>query len=171
MEFTEVVTRRESVRNYDADKSVPDDMLRRVLEAGRIAPSATNGQPWEFLVVKSPEAMKKVHKCYDKSWFRDAPVIVIVKGKRQEAWKRFDGYNSLETDLTIAMDHIVLAAENEGLGTCWIGNFDYAELKGALDLKDGEEVFAVTPLWYSKKGYQKSGRKLRKDFDEVVKFL
>jgi len=171
MDFREVAMKRESVRNYDSSRPVEDDVLRRVLEVGRLAPSAANRQPWQILAVRSPKMLEKVRACYGKSWFKDAPVILIVKGTRDAAWKKSDGYNSLETDLTIAMDHLILAAENEGLGTCWIAAFDYPTLRSALGLKDNEEVFAITPLGYPRPGYEKSGKKIRRDFDEVVQYL
>ncbi|MCF7944040.1 MAG: nitroreductase family protein [Spirochaetia bacterium] len=171
MDFKDVIISRESVRNYDPEKEIPEEVLMRILEAGRIAPSATNSQPWQFVVVRSPEKRKEVNKCYGKAWFQNAPVVLIVKGKRKDAWNRWDGYNSLETDLTIAMDHMILAAENEGLGTCWIGAFDYEVLRKVLPLDADEEVFAMTPLGYQEDGWKKKNRKIRRELNDVVRFI
>ncbi len=172
MDFTEVIRRRESVRSYDPSRPVAKEVLARILEAGRIAPSATNRQPWKFLLVSSPEALARIRPCYAKNWFHDAPHVLAVTGKASDAWtRRGDGYNSLETDLTIAMDHMILAAENEGVGTCWMAAFDPARLREALGLEAGESVFAITPLGYPRPDYQKKGEKPRKALEEIVRYL
>jgi len=172
MEFRELIKFRESVRNYDSQKPVPQNVLDRILEAGRLAPSAANRQPWKFLIVTSKEMLEKVHECYLKDWFHAAPIVLIIVGKRENAWtRRYDGYNSLETDLTIAMDHMILAATNEGVGSCWIAAFEPTILRGALDLADDEEVFAITPLGYPNADYEHRGEKNRKNLSEVVRYL
>ncbi len=172
MEFQDLIRKRESVREYDPTKPIPDEVLSRILEAGRLAPSAGNRQPWKFLVVRSKENLEKVHACYDRDWFRAAPVVLVVTGRREDAWtRRYDGYNSLETDLTIAMDHLILAAANEGVGSCWIAAFEPNILHEALDLDKAEIVFAITPLGYPGAGYQSEYTKERKSLSEIVKFL
>ena len=172
MEFQECVKYRESVRNYDSNKLIPREVLDRILEAGRLAPSAANRQPWKFLVVTSKEMLEKLHECYPKDWFRAAPVVLIVVGKREDAWtRRYDGYNSLETDLTIAMDHLILAAANEGVGSCWIAAFEPTVLRKALELNDDEKVFAITPLGYPDDSYQAGHAKNRKAISEIVEYL
>lgn len=172
MNFLELIYQRESIRNYDPGKPVEAEKLRRVLEAGRIAPSAANRQPWRFYLVSSVENLTKIKTCYQRNWFNDAPHILVVAGKRSAAWVRpYDGYNAIETDLTIAMDHIILAAESEGLGTCWIAAYDPAKLYATGIFDNDEEIFAITPLGYQKAGFQKRGIKDRKGFDEVVRFV
>lgn len=105
MDFYTLISERESIRSYDPDKKVPDEVIKRILNAGRIAPSAANRQPWAFIIVSSDKMLEKVRPCYGRDWFCSAPHILIVKGKREDAWVRgYDGYNSLETDLTIAMN-------------------------------------------------------------------
>lgn len=172
MEFTELIKTRESIRNYDPAKPVSDEVLRRILEAGRLALSAANRQPWQFLVISSPAMLEKVRACYSRDWFRDAPHIIVVVGLKEKAWMRgFDRYNSVETDAAIAMTHIILAAENEGVGACWIANFDPVKLREAIDISDDHEVFGITPLGYPRAGFRKTGLKNRKPFSEVVGFL
>ncbi|MGC9363161.1 MAG: nitroreductase family protein [Fidelibacterota bacterium] len=172
MEFQDLIRKRASVREYDPTKPIPDEVLSRILEAGRLAPSAGNRQPWKFLVVRSKENLEKVHACYDRDWFRAAPVVLVVTGRREDAWtRRYDGYNSLETDLTIAMDHLILAAANEGVGSCWIAAFEPNILHEALDLDKAEIVFAITPLGYPWAGYQSEYTKERKSLSEIVEFL
>ncbi len=172
MDFITLVQQRESIRNYDPDRAVPHDVLDRILEAGRLAPSACNNQPWQFLVIESPAMLEAIRPCYNKQWFRDAPQVLVVVGFRKQAWLRsYDGYNSLETDMSIAFTHLVLAAENEGVGTCWIENYDLSILRKALHLDENEEVFSITPLGYQKKGFVKKGNKNRKSTGEVVRYI
>ncbi|MBP1666164.1 MAG: nitroreductase [Bacteroidetes bacterium] len=172
MEFYNLILSRESIRNYDPDRQVPKQILEKILNAGRIAPSACNIQPWKFLVVSSPEMLEKVRACYSRDWFRDAPHVLIVIGLKDKAWKRsFDGYNSIETDVAIAMTHLILAAENEGVGTCWIEAYNPAILRKALSLSEDQLVFGITPLGFTKPGFYKNAIKNRKPLDEIVEFL
>jgi len=172
MEFNKLIRSRESIRSYDPSREVPADTLKRILETGRLALSAANRQPWKFLLISSPGALKKIRGCYGREWFHDAPHVVVVVGLKDQAWvRRHDGYNSLETDSAIAMTHIILAAENEGVGACWIANYDPMKLREALGLGGDEEIFGITPLGYPRTGYLKSGIKKRKTFDEVVMIL
>jgi nitroreductase len=170
MHFLDLVRRRESIRSYDPEHAVEEAVLHRVLEAGRLAPSAANRQPWEFILVRSPEALARVRPCYDRPWFHDAPLILAVAGWRDRAWVRpGDGYNTLETDLAIAMDHLILAAEAEGLATCWIAHFEPGPLREALGLGEGQEVFALTPLGYPRGGFVRKGAKTRKLLHEILR--
>ncbi len=172
MNYYDLIRNRESIRDYDPKYPVESEKLRRILDAGRLAPSAANRQPWKFILVSSPEWLNKVKSCYLKSWFNDAPHILIVSGNEEESWvRRYDGYNSIETDLTIAMDHMILAAEFEGVATCWIAAFDPFRMKEVLNLEDNEKIFAVTPLGYPRKDFRKKRLKVRKELTEVVKFI
>lgn len=172
MEFIELISKRESIRDYSPEKSVNRDILLKILEAGRLAPSAANRQPWRFLVVSSPEKLEEVRKCYHREWFKKAPHVLVIVGKKSEAWVRgYDGYNSIETDLAIAMDHIILAAENEGVGTCWIIAYEYEKLAKAIGLKNDEVLYCITPLGYPREGFRKKGNKIRKPLNEIVQFM
>lgn len=172
MDFLELVKNRESIRNYDPEHPVEKEKLERILEAGRLAPSAANRQPWKFYLISKPENLERIRECYAKGWFEDAPHVLVVAGKKEQAWTRgSDGYNALETDLTIAMDHMILAAEAEDIGTCWIAAFHLEKLKNSGIIALDETVFAITPLGYSKAGFKKSRRKLRKPAEEVVVYL
>lgn len=172
MDFYDLVRNRESIRSYDPGRPVPEEVLWRILEAGRLAPSAVNYQPWRFLVISSPEMLAKVRPCYGREWFSDAPHILVVVGRPEEAWvRKYDGYNSIETDLAIAMDHMILAARYEGVGTCWVGAYDPGRLREALELKENDVVYCITPLGYPKEGFHKKGGKIRKEPGEVVRWL
>lgn len=171
MDFYDLVRGRESIRSYDPERPLDRAILERIAEAGRLAPSACNLQPWRFVVASSPEMLARLRRCYSQSWFRDAPHVLAVVGDARAAWTRRDGYNSIETDLTIAMDHMILAAESEGVGTCWIAAFDAKELRAALSLQENERVFAITPLGYPRPGFQKKGAKNRRPLSEVLQIL
>ncbi|HBE40550.1 MAG TPA: nitroreductase [Bacteroidales bacterium] len=172
MEYYDLIRSRESIRNYDPDRPVPGQILEKILDAGRLAPSACNIQPWKFLVVSSADMLDKVRPCYQRDWFKDAPHILIVVGLKDQSWKRsYDGYNSIETDVAIALTHIILAAENEGVGTCWIEAYDPALLRAALNLPDNQVVFGITPLGYPKPGFKKTLNKNRKHPDEIIEYL
>lgn len=170
MEFYDLIQNRESIRDYNPDKVVPEAVLNRILNAGRLAPSASNRQPWTFVLISSPEKLEEVRSCYHREWFKQAPHILVIVGNKADAWVRsYDGYNSLETDAAIAMDHIILAAENEGVGACWIIAYEHDKLAKAIGLNPQEEVFCITPLGYQNEGFQKRKNKIRKSLDEVVR--
>jgi nitroreductase len=172
MDFIELINQRESVRDYDPDKLVSKEIIEKILNTARMAPSAVNKQPWEFWIIQSPAMLEKVKACYHRPWFKDAPVIVVIVGTKPHAWVRaFDQYNSIETDLAIAMTHLILAAENEGVGTCYIENYDPQVLRNSLGLKDDQVVYGITPLGYPHDGVGKRGNKTRKALEEVVRYL
>lgn len=172
MNFYDLIVHRESIRNYDPERPVEPEKLERILNAGRVAPSAANRQPWTFYLISSPDNLQKIRTCYHRPWFSDAPHVLVVAGRRNAAWVRsFDGYNSLETDLTIAMDHLILAAEYEGIGTCWIAAFDPEKLRQTGLFEPEEEIFAMTPLGYQREGFKKNSNKIRKNLSEFVKHL
>jgi nitroreductase len=136
-----------------------------------MAPSAANRQPYKIVVVRSNALLKQLHRAYRASWFAQAQVVIVVKGFRHKAWVRqYDGWNSLETDLAILADHLILAAHAEGLATCWISAFDPEVLTQALQLQVGEEVFAITPLGYPLANETATRPKQRKPLEEVVEW-
>lgn len=145
MSFMDLVRKRGSVRKYEATP-VGEAQLQQVLEAGRMAPSAANQQPWHFVVVRDEKMRTALGTAYNRDWFWQAPVIIAVCVSPAKAWSRFDGRNYGYVDGAIAMDHMTLCAADLGLGTCWIGAFDAAKVKSALGIPDDMEVVAMTPL-------------------------
>ena len=149
MDFYEVIKTRRSVRSF-SDRPIPDEALRRVLDAARIAPSGSNRQPWRFIVVRDRELKKRlVPLCHDQRFVAEAPVLIAACGRDIE-YDRGDwmGEYAVIVDVTIAMDHLILAARAEGLGTCWIGSFSDQQVKAALGLPEGWHVVALTPVGY-----------------------
>ena len=146
--FAKLAQTRRSVRAYKADP-VPDDLLHQVLEAGRLAPSAVNKQPWRFIVVRDEINRRALGAAYAREWFWKAPVILAVCILPADAWTRpYDGKNYAMVDGALAMDHLQLAATELGLGTCWIGAFDPAAAREILGLPDGVEIVGMTPLGF-----------------------
>jgi len=170
-DFHSLIHHRRSIRAYDSTKRVSEEVLARILEAGRAAPSATNRQPWKFIVVNDPAVKQKLNDCYNRPWFQDVPTVLVVVGYPDQAWVRADGYNSLEMDLTIVMDHLILAAEYEGVSTCWMININPKAVANAIGLEPGAVVHALTPLGYPPEGFVKPDGPHRKPLSEVVRMI
>jgi len=147
MDFAELIRRRYSVRAYKRDP-VPEEVLARVLEASRLAPTAANRQPFRVLVIRTEGRQEELGRLYQRSWFVEAPLVLAVCSLPAEAWVRRDGKSYGDVDAAIVMDHLVLAATSEGLGTCWVGAFDPAAAREVLALPAGVEPIAFTPLGY-----------------------
>jgi nitroreductase len=172
MEYSDLIRSRESVRNYDPDHPVSKEILEKILNAARLAPSACNYQPYKILLILSSRILEKVRASYNKEWFKDAPHVLVITGLRDKAWKRsYDGYNSIETDVAIALTHIILAAENEGVATCWIEAYNPAILNEALNIGDNQVIFGITPLGYPRPGFKKAMNKQRKSLGDIVEYL
>jgi len=143
MEVYDAIKARKSVRSYD-EKPVPSEVLERVLEAGQMAPSASNVQPWHFIVVTDQQKRVALSAGRYAKFLKNTPVVLVGLGDREAApeWH--------VVDVTIALENIVLAATAEGLGSCWIGSFHESEVKAALSIPDRWEVVAMLALGYEK---------------------
>ena len=168
MEFYEVIKTRRSIRSYKKTK-VPEDVLHRVLEAARIAPSGHNRQYWKFYVVESEDKKRGVAEaCAGKNWIGEAPLIIVAVGmKYQYNRGGYMGDMSFTMDVSIAFTHLILAARAEGLGTCWIGDFSNDKVKEALGLPEDEYIVALSPLGYPDKGVF-SENMSRKSLEEIT---
>ncbi len=149
MSFQDLIRNRYSVRAYKPD-AVPDDLLAQVLEAGRLAPTAANKQPFRVIVIHTAGRAAELRRIYHREWFTQAPLILCVCTVRAEAWQRamYDGKSHADVDATIAMDHMILAAAELGLGTCWIAAFNPAAAREILALPDEVEPVLFTPLGF-----------------------
>ena len=148
MDFQELIGKRYSVRAYRPDP-VEEEKLARVLEAARLAPTAANRQAFRVLVIRTKGREEGLRKVYGRDWFTQAPLVLAVCAVPGEAWvRKADGWNAAEVDATIAMTHIVLAAAEEGLGTCWIAAFDPKAARDVLGLPADVVPSAFTPLGY-----------------------
>ena len=147
MTFQEIIRQRFSVRSYEA-RPVEPEKLTAVLEAGRIAPSACNLQPRVFMVIESAEALAKARRCYERDWVATAPVVIVVCGRHDVAYRRADGKLHVDIDAAIAADHMTLAAVEQGLGTCWVAAFDVKRFALEFGLPPELEPIVMLPLGY-----------------------
>lgn len=147
MDIFEAIRIRRSVRSYST-RPIPAEVMTRMKQALRSAPSACNLQPWHFIFVTDAELRRKVAEAaYRQLWMAAAPVIVVACGIPAVAYKKMGGYgNSADVDVAIAVDHLTLAAVAEGLGTCWIGAFDAQAVKKLLGIPDEIRVVSLMPL-------------------------
>ena len=168
MDFYEVIHQRRSIRSYKPDP-VEDDKLNRILSAAMLAPSAANKQPVGFFVIKNDTIKRKLKDAYSQKWFFTAPVIICACALPDKAWKRGDGKPYGDVDVAIAMDHLILAAANEGLGTCWIAAFKSEVVKDVLNIKDNVEPLILTPLGYPDIVPEPTCRKSAKEMIREIK--
>jgi nitroreductase len=147
MEFIDLAKKRYSARSY-LPKTIDDGKLLKVLEAGRVAPSAVNIQPCHFVVLKEEKNKQKIYSAYQREWIKEAPVIIIVCGDHSVSWKRKDGKDHCDIDIAIAVDHMTLQAAELELGTCWICNFDKEKCSEALNLPENLEPIVILPIGY-----------------------
>jgi nitroreductase len=158
MDFFELIHNRGSIRGYKTDP-VEDEKLRAVLEAARSAPTAHNNQPFRLLVIHTAGRWDELAQIYGRPWFTQAPILIGMIGVPSEGWTRHDGKNYYEVDAAIAMDHLILAAHNLGLGTCWVGDFDPEAAFKVLNLPEDVVPIAFTPLGYPDKNPREKVRK------------
>ena len=167
MDFSELIQRRYSVRAYKPDP-VEDDKLAQVLEAARLAPTAANRQPFQVIVIRTAGRAAELGRIYGKEWFTQAPLVLCVCAVLDQGWvRRDDGKRHTDVDAAIVMDHIVLAAANLGLGTCWIAAFNPAAAREVLGLPEGVEPVVFTPLGYPA---DQPKAKKRKPLSELVRY-
>ncbi len=147
-QFLDLAKHRYSCRNYD-NRPVEEEKLRLVLEAGRVAPSAVNFQPWHFYVIQGESELGSFHAAYHREWFRTAPCVIVICGDHRTSWKRkADGKDLCDVDIAICTDHMSLQATELGLATCWICNFDTQITREYLDLPAEMEPLVILPLGY-----------------------
>lgn len=171
MDFTEVIRTRRSIRSY-SDQPVPEDALKRVLEAAHVAPSANNTQPWHYIVVRDTEKRQALAQLSaNQDFVAEAPVVIVCVGKRYHDRWSWIGENMYLVDCAISLDHLTLAARNEGLGTCWIGAIGAASQQGMqklLKIPQGQAVFMLTPLGYPRNSRAFKPVSGRMPFDQMV---
>ena len=166
MDFSQLIETRYSVRAYKSDP-VEDEKLQQVLEAARLAPTAANRQPFQLVVIHTAGREEELQRIYGRDWFVQPPLVIGIFGVPGLAWSRRDGMNYHVVDATIVMDHLILAAANAGLGTCWIGAFDPDAAREVLGLPDTVEPIAFTPLGYPA---DELNPKKRKPLSDLVRY-
>ena len=159
MGVLDIIKKRQSVRKYQ-DRPVEDEKLQQILEAARLAPSSSNSQPWHFIAVKDKQLKTKLLQAVPmgvaaiNKFIDEAPLVIVgcvTPGFFQKVSSVFGRENHF-IDVSIAMEHMVLVAEELGLGTCWIGWFDEGKVKKLLDVPRGAKVVAMLSLGIPKEG-------------------
>lgn len=159
MEFLDLLKNRYSVRAYHP-KLVEDEKLQQVLDAARLAPTAANRQPFQIIVTHVAGKKEDLSRVYRYEWFTQAPLVLCVCGVHKEGWVRsYDSFNGTLIDAAIVMTHIILAAADLGLGTCWIGAFEPQEARQFFKLPPDVEPVALTPLGYAADNLRPKNRK------------
>jgi nitroreductase len=167
MDFIDVVKRRRSVRKYDLTRPVSDELIARILGAARLAPSAVNFQPSSFIIVRDADVKAGLKDDYPREWIYTAPVIIAGCVDTSVSWKRpLDKKDQAEVDLAIAFTHLLLAATNEGLGTCWIANFNNEKARVLFQLPENIQIVAMTPLGFPA---EEPSEKPRKELKELFR--
>jgi nitroreductase len=169
--FLEIARKRYSCRNYDS-RPVEQEKLELILEAGRVAPSAVNFQPWLFYVIRETDELLKFHAAYHREWFRTAPCVIVICGDHVQSWKRkADEKDHSDIDVAITTDHMTLQATELGLATCWVCNFDTDKTRELLGLPDYLEPAVILPVGYplDEVNPDRHGEK-RKPLSEIVSY-
>lgn len=146
-DFKHLCASRFSCRKYKS-RPVPTELLRDILECVSLAPSATNRQPWQFIIIDTPERRRAILEAYPREWLDNVPIFLVACGLHSNAWHRADGKDHTDIDVAIAVEHLCLAATAAGLGSCWICNFDRPTLARAINAPHDVEPIAIIPLGY-----------------------
>lgn len=164
----DIIESRKSIRSYKS-REVEEEKLNYILDAFRKAPSAKNLQPWKLIVVRNKNIIKDlVVACNNQTFLEDAPIIIAACANEKEAYGRMGGYmSSYPIDIALALEHLILAAAEQGLGTCWIGAFKEQPVKDILGIPEDVRVVALTPVGYPSRD---AGNRGRKPLSEIVSY-
>jgi nitroreductase len=166
MDVFEAIKKRESVREY-LPKPVEEGKLLKILEAGRLAPSASNRQEWRYVVVRDKKVIEELMRAANNQGFiAEAPVVIACCAETDSHVMRC-GQPCYPIDIAISIDHITLAAVEEGLGSCWVGSFYEDQVKEILGIPPEIRVVELLTLGYPRRI---RGIKQRKPLSEVVMF-
>ncbi len=162
----EEIKERRSIRNY-LDKEIPEKVLGKILEAVRMAPSAGNRQPWKLILVKDKRLKQQVMLAAGRQSFVEQASVVVVGCALNVDHIMPNGEYSYPIDLAIALDHLSLQAVKEGLGTCWIGDFEQNRMKNILQIPEKVKIVSLMTLGYPAEILPK---KDRKQLEELISF-
>lgn len=162
MSLIDVILSRRSIRKYE-DKEVPKEILEKILEAGRQAPSAGNRQPWHFVVVTDDGIKERLPQGRWNTFIRDSAFTVVGCGSTGDPYSR--RWSTIDT--TIALQNMVVAAWSLGIGSCWIGDFKEEEVKGLLNIPESWNIISLISFGYPA---EKPGSKLKKPLEEIASY-
>lgn len=174
----EVIRDRRSVRSY-LPRGVSDEQILALLESARLAPSGSNTQPWNFVVVRSAETRQAVmHACHEQRWMAEAPVFIVCVADLGRRVEKTEGVDVSEAspdsdvkfmirDTAIGIDHLVLQAQADGLSTCWVAWFVQDKIRPVLGIPSDQFVVAVVTIGYSD---QHPAMRPRRPIEDIVRY-
>ncbi len=173
--FLELAQARQSDRSFEPGRTIESEVLNRIVEAGRLAPSACNGQPWHFTVITDSELLPQVGKATSSlginRFVKDSSALILITHEPTNITSRFGcGIKDKDfpmMDLGIASAYITLAAEDEGVGSCILGWFDEKKIKQLVGIPEKKRLMLIVALGYAAKPKRK---KIRKEWGKVVSF-
>ena len=173
--FLELAQARQSDRSFEPGRTIESEVLNRIVEAGRLAPSACNGQPWHFTVITDSELLPQVGKATSSlginRFVKDSSALILITHEPTNITSRFGcGIKDKDfpmRDLGIASAYITLAAEDEGVGSCILGWFDEKKIKQLVGIPEKKRLMLIVALGYAAKPKRK---KIRKEWNKVVSF-
>ena len=169
MNFLDLVKKRYSVRSYE-ERQIEKEKMKYIMECVRLAPSAVNFQPWHFYVVTDSERLDALKSTYKREWIQSAPCIIVACANHEESWhRRSDNKDHADIDLAIAIEHLCLAAAEQGLGTCWVCNFDAALCHEVMAMPENVEPIALIPIGYTPD--TEVPEKKRKTIEDICTYL
>ncbi|TYB30799.1 MAG: hypothetical protein FXF47_07380 [Candidatus Mcinerneyibacterium aminivorans] len=163
LDFEKVIEKRRSIRKYNIEKKVEREKIKKIFKAVRLSPSAENAQGWEFIVIDDKELRDKFHKkafsgIYKLPWTKTVPVFIVMLSKKKFlpniVGKKISKIDYQPIDAGIAGEHLVLAAENEGLSTCWIGWFNKKKVRKFFDIPKKYKIYSLFALGYKDEDYE-----------------
>ena len=166
MNFLDLVKKRYSVRAYEK-REIEREKMDYIMECVRLAPSAVNFQPWRFIEITEGEMLEALKSTYKREWIQSAPCIIVACANHEESWHRkMDNKDHADIDVAIAVEHLCLAAAEQGLGTCWVCNFDAELCRKVMSLPEYMEPVALIPIGYPVES--DIPEKKRKDVKEIT---
>lgn len=172
-DFINLCRARRSVRHYET-RPVEEEKIDYILNCALRAPSAVNYQPWRLIVVRDKTAKQALATCYNREWFKNAPLYIIVCTDEAVAWTRKgDGKNHGDIDAAIIAEHIVLAVTATGLGSCWVCNFDTTEMSHFLKqyVNENTHAVAILPIGYPSEESQATPISERLPKEEIIQTI
>ena len=155
-----LIKERRSIRQYK-DEDIPENEIEMILEAGRWSPSASNRQPWEFIVIRNKEIIKKIAETQNQNFSVHAPVHIAIIGKK----KRSPDWHVIDTSLVTM--NMFLMAWTLNIGSCWIGAVDKKKASEILELTDEDSLLTILPFGYIEgnipKGYRKIMKRIKRE--------
>lgn len=181
MDVYRVIEERQSCRHYLKDREIPQEVLDRILEAGRLAPSATNSQPWKFILVREPELRQLVASALTSAltgrmnaFAAQAAAFIVIVEEAMNVFGKLGAFMKSthypHIDIGIAASHMSLAATAEGLGSCMIGYFSEKKLKELLKIPRKKKVVLVISLGYTEETLRKKVRKPRQEVINIDRY-